>query len=204
MRSGFFFVRRWCRLRAMAKKSKSKIKVPAGKATRKGAAQSARMNSRQVMFRPGRLKYVRKLVKPEGCVFCSARENGLGPDSLLLADHGSAMIVMNKYPYNAGHLLVLPKRHVGKFEELTNEEAKDIFKLQQKALHALTDLYQPGGFNMGLNLGAAAGAGIPDHLHWHLIPRWPGDANFFPLIAETKVVIETLEQTYARLVPYFS
>lgn len=156
-----------------------------------------------MMFRPERLKYVRKIVKPDGCVFCSAREAGTKPDSLLVATHGEAMLIMNKYPYNAGHLLILPKRHVGSFEDLTLKEAADIFVLQQKALHALKDLYSPGGFNMGLNLGAVAGAGIPDHLHWHVIPRWPGDSNFFPLIAQTKVVIETLEQTYARLVPYF-
>ncbi len=155
------------------------------------------------MFRPERLKYVRKIVKPEGCVFCSARENGPSAESLLVSVHGEAMLIMNKYPYNAGHLLILPKRHVGSFADLTAKEAADIFVLQQKALAALQDLYNPGGFNIGLNLGAVAGAGIPDHLHWHLIPRWPGDSNFFPLIAQTKVVIETLEQTYARLVPYF-
>ncbi len=160
--------------------------------------------SRQVMFRPERLNYVRKIVKPDGCVFCAAREAGVGSESLLLAVHGDAMLVMNKYPYNAGHLLVLPKRHVGNFNDLTAKEAADIFALQQKAVHALKDLYNPGGFNMGLNLGSVAGAGIPDHLHWHIIPRWPGDSNFFPLIAETKVVIETLEQTFERLVPYFT
>lgn len=159
---------------------------------------------RQVMFRPERLNYVRKIVKPEGCVFCAAREAGVGAESLVIAIQGDAMLVMNKYPYNAGHLLILPKRHVGDFNELTPKEAADIFALQQKAVHALKDLYNPGGFNMGLNLGSVAGAGIPDHLHWHVIPRWPGDSNFFPLIAETKVVIETLERTFERLVPYFS
>jgi ATP adenylyltransferase len=188
---------------AMAKKTKTKSSGSKSKSA-SSTKTAPRMNSRQVMFRPDRLKYVRKLVRPEGCVFCTARESGVSPKTLVVAVQGEAMIVMNKYPYNAGHLLVLPRRHVGKFEDLTLKEAEDIFRLQQKALHALEDLYSPGGFNMGLNLGASAGAGIPDHLHWHLIPRWSGDANFFPLIAETKVVIETLEQTYERLVPYFS
>jgi len=186
---------------ARKKSSLSSAKKPSANGS-SGAAPN--MNSRQVMFRPDRLKYVRKLVKSEGCVFCEAREKGPSVDSLIVTVEGDAMIVMNKYPYNAGHLLILPKRHVGKFEDLTQDEARDIFKLQQKAVQALQDLYAPGGFNMGLNLGASSGAGIPDHLHWHLIPRWAGDANFFPLIAETKVVVETLEQTYARLVPYFS
>lgn len=159
---------------------------------------------RQVMFRPDRLSYVRKTVRPEGCVFCSALEAGIKPESLLVATHGDAMLILNKYPYNAGHLLILPQRHVAVFTDLTPSEAKDIFELQTKALNALTELYSPGGFNMGLNLGPAAGAGIPDHLHWHLVPRWHGDANFYPLIAQTKVVVETLERTFERLVPYFA
>lgn len=181
----------------------------AAKSKKSGVAATSkklvvRPQGRQVMFRPDRLKYVRKLVKSDGCVFCRARESGPSAESLLVATLGDAMLILNKYPYNAGHLLVLPKRHVGNFAELTPKEAADIHALQQKALYALTDLYQPGGFNMGLNLGGAAGAGIPDHLHWHLIPRWGGDSNFFPLIAETKVVVETLERTFERLVVYFA
>ena len=186
---------------SMAKKAQKKSTAKSGKSNGK---KVVRPQGRQVMFRPDRLKYVRKLVKPDGCVFCSARESGPSAESLLVATLGDAMLILNKYPYNAGHLLVLPKRHVGNFAELTLKEAADIHALQQKALYALTDLYQPGGFNMGLNLGGAAGAGIPDHLHWHLIPRWGGDSNFFPLIAETKVVVETLERTFERLVPYFA
>ncbi len=189
----------------MAKQTSKK--TPKATKTRKKNAKSSGSvwpNQRQVLFRPDRLKYVRKLVRPEGCVFCSARDSGIKPESLLVATLGDAMLVLNKYPYNAGHLLILPKRHVGHFEELTAKEAANIHTLQTKALAALTDLYSPGGFNMGLNLGGAAGAGIPDHLHWHLIPRWAGDANFFPLIAQTKVVVETLERTFERLVPYFA
>jgi ATP adenylyltransferase len=166
-------------------------------------ADSTWPNHHQVLYRPDRLNYVRKLVRAEGCVFCSALEAGVKAESLLIATLGDAMLVLNKYPYNAGHVLILPKRHLGSFDELTAKEAADIHQLQTKALNALTDLYSPGGFNMGLNLGAAAGAGIPDHLHWHLIPRWSGDSNFFPLIAQTKVVVETLERTFERLVAYF-
>lgn len=178
--------------------TKTTAKKPAKKKT-----IAKRQPGRQTMFRPDRQKYVRKLVKPDGCVFCNARENGSSAESLLVATLGDAMVILNKYPYNAGHLLVLPKRHIGDFAALTAKEAADIHTLQQKALHALKELYQPNGFNMGLNLGAASGAGIPDHLHWHVIPRWNGDSNFFPLIAETKVVVETLEKTFKRLVPYF-
>lgn len=187
-----------------SKKTKSQSKKATPSRSNEASTDTAWPGARQVLFRPERLNYVRKIVRPEGCVFCTAREAGVGSDSLLVAVHGDAMLIMNKYPYNAGHLLVLPRRHLGNFADLTHKEAADIHYLQQKAIHALTDLYSPGGFNMGLNLGSVAGAGIPDHMHWHIIPRWPGDSNFFPLIAQSKVVIETLERTYERLVPYFS
>lgn len=158
---------------------------------------------RQVLFNPERLRYVRKLIKPEGCVFCRALEQGVGAESLLLHAGSHAMVVLNKFPYNTGHVLVLPRRHCGEFLELTAEEHAEINTCLQRAIHALTEIYAPSGFNVGLNLGSAAGAGIPEHLHYHVVPRWAGDANFFALIAETKVVVETLEQSYARLLPYF-
>lgn len=182
---------------------KTRAKKKTGQAGRREGEMPGWPSDRQIMFRPDRLKYVRKIVKPEGCVFCHALQAGPSAESLLVATHGEAMLIMNKYPYNAGHLLILPRRHVGNFADLTAKEAADIHHLQQKAIHALQELYSPGGFNMGLNLGSVAGAGIPEHMHWHLIPRWPGDSNFYPLIAQTKVVIETLERTYERLVPYF-
>lgn len=113
------------------------------------------------------------------------------------------MVVLNKYPYNNGHVLVLPIRHTGDFVGLSEAEQRDIHALLLETVRILTSLYEPAGFNVGLNLGAAAGAGIPDHLHYHIVPRWRGDTNFFPLLAGTKVVVETLEQTYARLLPSF-
>ncbi len=157
--------------------------------------------TRNVMFRPERMKYVRRLIRPEGCVFCHALKEGVKPDSLVLCENGQAMLMLNKFPYNSGHLLVLPKRHSGEFTEMTDSEMRDVNELMKIGVEVLTEAYRPGGFNMGLNLGSVAGAGIPEHLHWHILPRWAGDANFYPLIAETKVVIETLEQTYERLVP---
>ena len=157
--------------------------------------------TRNVMFRPDRKNYVRRLIRSEGCVFCHAFDIGAKAESLVLCIHGEAVMMLNKYPYNSGHILVLPKRHCGDFTDLTAEESSDIQKLLKVAVKVLGEVYRPGGFNMGLNLGSVAGAGIPEHLHWHVLPRWAGDANFYPLIAETKVVIETLEQTYERLVP---
>lgn len=109
------------------------------------------------------------------------------------------MVVLNKFPYNSGHLLILPRRHCGDLLALPKSEYEDLCHLMRETMTALQDIYQPGGMNLGLNHGATAGAGIPEHLHFHMIPRWAGDLNFFPLIAETKVVIETLEQTWDRL-----
>ncbi len=161
-------------------------------------------SSPAVLFRPERKVYVRGERRAGGCVFCQALKRGPSAESLLLHVTAHAMIIMNKYPYNSGHLLVLPRRHSGDFLQITSEEHVDISRCQTLAVCALSDAYQPAGFNMGLNLGAASGAGIPEHLHFHVIPRWAGDTNFFPLIARSKVVIETLEQTYEKLRAYFT
>jgi ATP adenylyltransferase len=110
---------------------------------------------------------------------------------------------MNKYPYNTGHLLVLPIAHQGDLTELADEVSSRMAKWLKLCVKLLRAELNCQGFNLGLNHGAVAGAGIPDHLHWHVIPRWSGDTNFFPLIAETKVLPETLEQTYNRLKPVF-
>ena len=158
---------------------------------------------RAVLFRPERLRYVRKLIEPKGCVFCQAVDAGPSAESLLLYKGDHAIVVLNKYPYNSGHVLVLPRRHCGDFLELTDVEHFEINLLLRRVVEACQKVYQPAGFNVGLNLGAASGAGIPQHLHYHVVPRWAGDTNFFALLAETKVVVENLEQTYERLLPYF-
>ena len=159
---------------------------------------------RDVLFRPDRFKYVRKLVKPEGCVFCTAGK-GVAPqfETLCLFQTTHSMVMLNKFPYNSGHLLVLPRRHCGHILELSEAEWNDLQSVVRRAFAALEKAYVPGGINMGLNHGAVAGAGLPEHLHYHLVPRWAGDLNFFPLIADTKVVVETLEQSFERLLPYF-
>lgn len=113
------------------------------------------------------------------------------------------MVVLNKFPYNSGHLLILPKKHVGDIFDLTDMQYLDLQITVRLAAQAIEKVYQPSGFNMGLNHGKAAGAGIPKHLHYHLIPRWEGDLNFFPLIADTKVVIENLNQSYDKLLRFF-
>lgn len=158
---------------------------------------------RDILWRPERFKYVRKIIKQQGCVFCEAREKGIGPESLVLARGKYSMAVLNKFPYNTGHLLVLPARHCGDLNELSEAEFAEMNQLLRFSIHQLKHAYDCHGLNVGLNLGAAGGAGIPEHIHYHVIPRWAGDSNFFPLIAETKVLIETLEQTFERLRPPF-
>jgi len=159
---------------------------------------------RDVLFRPHRLKYVRKIIQPKGCVFCEAAKAKNPLEKLVLYKSKHAMVVLNKYPYNSGHVLILPVRHCAEIEKLTPAEAEEIHALIPKTVAILKKEYDCSGLNIGLNLGAAAGAGIPDHLHYHVIPRWAGDTNFFPLIAETKMAVETLETTMDKLVKAFS
>ncbi|MEZ0391837.1 MAG: HIT domain-containing protein [Pseudobdellovibrionaceae bacterium] len=158
---------------------------------------------RDVLFRPDRFKYVRKLIAPTGCVFCLAAKEKPSFETLCVHKSEHSMVILNKFPYNSGHLLVIPKRHAGDLLKLSEAEFSDLHNCLKLAIEALQQVYQPGGMNVGLNLGAVAGAGIPDHVHYHVIPRWAGDLNFFPLVAETKTVIESLEMSFDRLVAYF-
>jgi ATP adenylyltransferase len=154
---------------------------------------------REFMERPERYQYVRKILPPTDCVFCVAEQAPIGPESLVLAKDERCYVVMNKYPYNSGHLLILPRRHVGNIWELDDATLEEMARWQKRSVMILKDVLECQGFNLGLNQGAVAGAGIPGHFHWHVIPRWGGDTNFFPLIGETKVLPETLESTYSRL-----
>jgi len=177
------------------------------KAKKKSAPKTAKLQigkevwplERDVLFRPDRMKYVRKLIKPEGCVFCRAAREEVSFETLCVYKSKHSMVVLNKFPYNSGHVLVLPQRHCGDLLKLSEEEFRDLQDTIRLSMKNIMEVYEPGGINLGLNHGAVAGAGIPEHLHYHLIPRWSGDLNFFPLIAETKVLVESLEQTYEKL-----
>ncbi len=154
---------------------------------------------RRVLFKPERSKYVRKINAPKGCVFCKAAKEKPSFETLCVFKSEHSMVMINKFPYNSGHILVLPLRHQGDFSDLSEVEYMDLQLVLKKSVSALQKIYEPQGLNVGLNMGAAAGAGLPDHLHYHVIPRWSGDLNFFPLVADTKVVIETLKMTYNKL-----
>ena len=147
----------------------------------------------QPLWAPWRLAYVEHADEIGRCIFCDPE-----PD-LLVADGEHALVVMNKSPYSSGHLLVAPKRHTGDFGGLTSEEAIEVHTLASRGLAALRTEYAPHGFNLGWNLGRVAGAGVVDHVHLHVVPRWNGDTNFMPVLADVKVLPEALEATYDRL-----
>ena len=159
---------------------------------------------KSLFFRPERRKYILEKKKQAHCVFCEALGKGVGKETLLIFKSTASMVFLNKYPYNSGHLLVLPQKHIGRLTDLSEEDYGDLSRTIRVALKALEGSYQCESLNLGLNQGKIAGAGIPEHLHYHLIPRWQGDTNFFPLIASSKVLIENLEQSYDRLNPYFN
>lgn len=186
--------------KAAKKSAQKQSKGPAAKkATSTGLLKDIWPQERDLFIRPERLKYVRQIVKPEGCVFCEALKSPNPAEKNILYKSKNAMVILNKYPYNNGHILILPAAHQGNLEDLPEDVLNEIQKLLKHSVAILKKVYRPGGLNVGLNLGAAAGAGIPDHLHYHVVPRWFGDTNFFPLIAQTKLVVETLETTFENL-----
>lgn len=180
-------------------KSKPKLKNEMTQAKMRAHESPKWPASRRVLFRPERYKYVKKIERDGGCVFCLAASRPASLETLCVFKTEHSMVLLNKYPYNSGHLLILPQAHIGKLQDLSANQYHDLMNLVQRCFQAVEVCYQPGGLNFGLNQGATAGAGLPDHLHFHLIPRWSGDLNFFPLIADTKVVIESPEQTYEKV-----
>jgi len=137
-----------------------------------------------------------------GCVFCALLD-GRSDEDRILAREDHAFLTLAKFPYNPGHLLVLPSRHEGDIEALSPGEHAAIARLLQRGIRALREASAPHGFNVGLNLGHVAGAGIPEHLHWHVVPRWGGDTNFMPVVGETRVLPELIQESYDKLAPYF-
>ena len=137
------------------------------------------------------------------CVFCNALQDEAAAE-LLVAHGTTCFVILNLYPYNSGHLLIVPKRHVGTLADLSSDELGEVGYWSRLAEMALTEAYQPQGINVGMNLGRPAGAGIVDHLHVHLVPRWNGDTNFMSVVAEVRVLPEELPRTAARLRPLFA
>ena len=153
----------------------------------------------ETIFAPWRMDYL-KGEKPDGCVFCKC---SIRCDDYILFESKTAYVMMNRYPYVNGHLMIIPHKHTGKIEELTQEERKEIFNLLDTAVKALQEAMNPDGFNIGVNIGKAAGAGIEDHFHVHVIPRWEGDTNFMSTVSNVRVIPEDIAKTAANLAPLF-
>ena len=153
------------------------------------------------LWAPWRMPYILSTVKEpdEGCVFCKMLAANDDEKNLIVHRGQLAFAVMNLYPYNSGHLMVVPYRHTGDYSALTGEEHLEMTHLMSRAQLALTKAMQPHGFNIGMNLGRASGAGIADHLHYHVVPRWSGDSNFMFTTADTKVMSENLPDTWKRI-----
>jgi len=157
------------------------------------------------LWSPWRMQYIESAKEPEGggCVFCEIVSGGPAGEERILTRSECAFVTLAKFPYNPGHLLVLPIRHVAELEDLDGDETAELGRLLQVCVRALRAESDPQGFNIGLNLGRVSGAGIPEHLHWHVVPRWSGDTNFMPVVGDTRVLPELLVETYARLKPRF-
>ena len=150
------------------------------------------------IWAPWRIQYIRG-EKPEGCILCTKPAEDKDKANYLLYRGKKNFIIMNSYPYNPGHLLVAPYRHIGNLEELTAAERNEHFELVSRSIQVLKEVLKPGGLNIGANLGKVAGAGIADHFHSHIVPRWNGDNNFIPVLADVRIVPQALAETYATL-----
>lgn len=153
------------------------------------------------IWAPWRSEYI-QAEKDERCIFCAAGDKD-PKEGLVLFSGSVSVVILNKFPYNGGHLMIAPARHVALVEELTPEESIDLFRLLRHSTMALTRTFKPEGFNIGMNIGKAAGAGIADHMHMHVVPRWNGDTNFMPVLADVKVIPEHLQKTLEILKPLY-
>jgi ATP adenylyltransferase len=152
---------------------------------------------------PWREQYIKRALEMTGCIFCEALKLGSDRRALILHRGRTHFIILNRYPYNPGHLMIAPFRHTAAYERTSPAAAAEMAGLLKLAIRVLRAHYRPQGFNVGMNLGRSAGAGVTEHYHLHVVPRWTGDSNFMPLVGRTKMVTEDLGSTYERLSPLF-
>ena len=153
----------------------------------------------EYLWSPWRIEYIKGPHDDTACIFCEKPAAGDDETNLILARNEHAFVLLNAYPYNPGHVMVAPFRHTGDLESLSADEWRDTDLLLKESVRVLRQGEGPHGFNLGMNLSRTAGAGIPDHLHFHVVPRWNGDTNFMPVLGEVKVIGEHLEATLAKL-----
>ncbi len=158
----------------------------------------------EYLWTPWRFQYISEAdKKADGCVFCRAVARNRDEECFIIYRGATNFMILNLYPYTTGHLLIVPYRHIATLAEASKEELYEMIELAQRCQAALGEIYKPDGFNMGINLGRAAGAGVADHFHMHVLPRWTGDANFMSVVGETRVIPEDLTTTYKKLKAYF-
>ena len=150
------------------------------------------------IWAPWRIEYI-LMDRPDGCILCEKPKEEKDAQNYILYRGDKNFIILNSFPYNPGHLLVAPYRHTGNLEELTEDERNEHFALLSRSITALKEAFNPGGFNIGANIGKIAGAGIDDHFHSHIVPRWQGDTNYVPVLADVRVVPQALAETYKIL-----
>jgi len=157
-----------------------------------------------ILWSPWRMKYIEYVTieKPKGCFICEAIRHDVMEEKLVIYKGKNTIVLMNLFPYNTGHLLIAPVKHVPSLEELSTSELSSLIIVLKTSITALKEALNPDGFNVGINLGRVAGAGLEDHVHIHIVPRWNGDTNFMPIIANTKVIPEALKDTYRKLIKY--
>jgi ATP adenylyltransferase len=153
----------------------------------------------EYLWSPWRMSYIEKNKADEACAFCEALEMPDGPENLIVFRGQRAFVILNRYPYTSGHLMAVPYSHEPSLEDLDAPTRADVMELAASTIKVLREVYRPQGFNLGINIGESAGAGITDHVHMHVVPRWTGDTNFMSSLGRTRVLPETLEDTYRRV-----
>ena len=152
------------------------------------------------LWAPWRMEYILKEVdRTDGCIFCDFPPKNDDEKFLIAYRSEKCFVILNKYPYNNGHVLIVPYQHTGDIAELDDNTMLDVQQTIQKTINVMRNIMHPHGFNVGMNIGRVAGAGIDDHLHYHIVPRWDGDSNFMPVLSDTKIVSESLKATWKKL-----
>ena len=150
------------------------------------------------LWAPWRIQYI-QMEKAEGCILCDKPKENKDVANYILYRGDKNFVIMNSYPYNAGHLMIAPYRHLSSLEELTDAELHEHYEIVRQCIGILREVFSPDAFNIGMNMGRVAGAGIDDHIHSHVVPRWNGDTNFMPVLDDIKVINEALAETYQKL-----
>lgn len=156
------------------------------------------------LWTPWRMEYIKSAGRQEGCIFCDLPAQNNDEPTLILARGELSFVIMNKFPYNTGHVMIAPFRHIADMRDLNADEIAEMMMWSQRCMSALDESMRPHGFNVGVNQGLVAGAGIIDHIHLHVVPRWGGDTNYMTTVAGVKVLPEMVSQTYDRLKTYFT